>query len=446
MTTSSDSERSLLLRFLRYVIPSVVAMWVFSLYTMVDGLVVARFVGPVALSSVNLAAPVTGGLFAIGVIIAVGTSTQVAIAFGEKNVPRAQRLFATGWWILLGLSLVLALLGILFLPSLARLLGAHGERQLLTTAYLRIILLFCPFMALSYFLEYMVKVDGFPLLATAVVSLCAVLNIALDLLFVGVFDLGIQGAAWATGIAQVGSFLLFLFHILGKRGVLRLSLLVDVSAFFRMMVLGISDFLAEMSVGVIVFFMNHALPPALGEESLVAYTVISYVSTLVSMTFMGLSQGLQPLVSHALGERRGEEIRRLVPMAFFFVVGLGILLTSLCGHPDFLIDLFLDKKEVLSRQMAADGLRLYRFAYPLLGLNLLLGGLFTALALPRPAILLSLMRTGPALFIALFFMKGERVWLANAAAEGMTFCLGVFLVLISLRLREDLRELLLKTS
>lgn len=442
MTTSSDSTKFLLLRFLRYVIPSVVAMWVFSLYTMVDGLVVARFVGPVALSSVNLAAPVTSGLFAIGVIIAVGTSTRVAIAFGEKNIPRAQRLFATGWWMLLGLALLIALLGNLFLPRLSLLLGARGERQLLTMEYLRIILLFCPFMALSYYLEYMVKVDGFPFLATVGVSLSALLNIALDLLFVGVFGLGVQGAAWATGIAQVGSFLLFLSHILGKKGILRLSFSLEWPLLLHFLPLGVADFLSEISVGVIIFLMNHALPPALGEESLVAYTLVSYVSTLVSMTFMGLSQGLQPLVSHALGAKDSQTLRRLLPLGFFSTLLLGLGLSILCAHPHLFINLFLDEGELALRQLAAEGLRLYRFAYPLLGLNLLLTGLFTALALPRPAIFLSALRTGPVLGIMLLFLTQKRVWLANAASEGIIFLVGIVLVVLCLSLRKDLRRLL----
>lgn len=116
--------KSLKSDFLRFIIPSIIAQWVFSLYTMVDGIFVARGVSEVALTAVNISMPFTTGLFSISILFAVGNSTIVAILLGQGEKERANEVFTQNVVLLCTLSVLITILVIVFLEPFARFLGA----------------------------------------------------------------------------------------------------------------------------------------------------------------------------------------------------------------------------------------------------------------------------------------------------------------------------------
>ena len=116
--------KSLKSDFLRFIIPSIIAQWVFSLYTMVDGIFVARGVSEVALTAVNISMPFTTGLFSISILFAVGNSTIVAILLGQGEKERANEEYTQNVVLLCTLSVLITILVIVFLEPFARFLGA----------------------------------------------------------------------------------------------------------------------------------------------------------------------------------------------------------------------------------------------------------------------------------------------------------------------------------
>ena len=245
-------------QFVRYAIPSVIAMWVFSIYTMADGIFVARGVGETALAAVNIAMPFINGIFAVSLWLAVGASTLIAMALGSGDQKRANGLFTMNIVVLTLLSIVITLLAYTHLDQLASFLGATELTQAYVKDYLRIIILFSGCFIVSYCLEVLVKTDGFPVLATVGVSISALANIILDYFMVIRWGWGVQGAALATGIAQLALLVIFLFHFISRRSTLAFTRFDCklLSNYKRILPIGFSDCITEFSTGLVTFMFN----------------------------------------------------------------------------------------------------------------------------------------------------------------------------------------------
>ena len=176
---------------------------VFSLYSMVDGLMVSHGVGEYAMSAVNLAIPFTNALFSLAILFAVGTSTIIAIFLAQNKRREADALFSQNLALLLGIGVTISILVFLFHEPFGRLLGATEA----TADYVREYLLgLAPFSAcfiISYNLEVLVKTDGYPKLATICVITGCLANCVMDYIAIFWLDLGVWGAAVATGLSQL---------------------------------------------------------------------------------------------------------------------------------------------------------------------------------------------------------------------------------------------------
>lgn len=155
-------QKSLLTDFLRYVFATTTSLLVFSLYSMVDGLMVARGVGKYGMSAVNLAIPFTNALFSIGVLFAVGTSTVTAICLAQNKRQEANALFSQNLAVLTVIGLLITVLVSAFMEPFVQLLGADAMTRAHVTAYLRGLSPFSLCFLISYNLEVLIKTDGHP--------------------------------------------------------------------------------------------------------------------------------------------------------------------------------------------------------------------------------------------------------------------------------------------
>lgn len=316
----------LLKKFCRFVIPSIISMWIFALYTMVDGIFVARGVGEYALAAVNLSMPYTIFIFSVGLMMATGTSTLMAIFLGEGKEEEARNTFNQNLIILVAVGAIISLLTWFNLERIAYFLGAGPETIGYVKGYLGWISVFAVFFVVSYNMEIFVKTDGCPPLQMAGVMTSAVTNIVLDYVFVMKLHMGVEGAAIATGIAQVVSTTLFALYFGFRSKRLRFGRFKwNLKLYRRIIPLGMSDSITEMSGGLVIFLFNHMILSIIGNKGVVSYTVISYVNTLALNSMAGISQGVQPLVSFHYGAGEQEKYRRLFGYSIF---AAGIL----CRH------------------------------------------------------------------------------------------------------------------
>lgn len=424
----SDVKR----KFFSYALPSVAAMWVYTIYTMVDGMFVARGVGTTALAAVNIAMPFINTAFALGILFAVGASTRASIYKGQGNHERANQIFTTSAVTVFVLAWIVVIIAQLNLERLALMLGATDATLEYVKDYLRIIILFVPCYMTSYNLEVLIKADGFPKKAIMTTSAGAVTNIVLDWLFVIVFHWGIEGAAIATGLSQLMTFSIFLAHFLSKKSYFSfVKIKWHIKEVLGFAKLGIADSVTEFSVGVIIFLFNNVLIRVSGDDGVVIYTVIAYVSQLILMTMMGINQGMQPLVSYHHG-REETRIHRYILRIALLSAGIASIAAFAIGvlYPNPIVAVFIDPD--LNMALYLDGVtafKLFSFSFLPLGVVIILAGYFTALEKNRPAMTISISRGLVFITVCLLVMAalfGETgIWLSMAVSETLALILAL---------------------
>ena len=415
--------KSLKSDFLRFIIPSIIAQWVFSLYTMVDGIFVARGVSEVALTAVNISMPFTTGLFSVSILFAVGNSTIVAIFLGQGEKQKANEVFTQNVVLLCILSVLITILVMIFLDPFARFLGATDHNLPYARTNIGTIAPFSVVYILSYSFETLIKTDGYPKLATIYVTSGAVLNRILDYILVMVLHKGVWGAAFATGISQAAVILLYLWHFLGSKGTIRFSKFhLMPSEIGRQIRNGMSSGITEFSSGIIIFFFNQAILKYIGEYALVSYTIISYVNTIVVMSMAGIAQGTQPLISYYYGKNESEKYKKLLKYGMVAAAAGSVVAVLICYvGAESIVGLFLKESEASLSIYSVRVLRIFILSFLLAGLNVVLGGYFTSVEKAGFATMISLTRSLIALVISLVFLTavfgGEAIWWAPLIAE-----------------------------
>lgn len=408
--------------FSRYVVPSVAAMLLFSLYTVVDAIFISKGAGEVAMTSVNIALPFVSTLSGISILLSMGTATLVAFARGRGDEKEASGLFSQTVLVMTVISALITISVAIFAEPLARQLGAGPATIGGTTSYLRIISLFSICFIVSYCLEVMVKVDDKPHMAIVGVGASFIVNIVLDFTFVIIFDWGVPGAAWATGIAQVVSLSIFLFYFFGHRSTLKIAPFEpQPKAFLRILPLGVADCSVELIIAFMTMMYNQILFHTFGEDSMTVYAVIAYLNLFVFMMMQGVAQGMMHLVSLHLGKGETDSA------AGYFRMSIGAcLLFSICFilvcqlAPETIALLLLDPgSQLLSETVTA--LRKFSLSFPLVGINIAIAGYFTAREMAVPSIALSLGRgflfAPSALLLCAFLAGGRFIWFAALLGE-----------------------------
>ena len=427
-------QRSLLSQFTRFTGATVASLMVFSLYSIVDGLFVAKGVGEFAMAAVNLAVPFTNILFSIAVVFAVGANTIIAIYLGRGEGERADSLLSQNLALLTAIGVTISLLVLVFTVPFARLLGANETTLDYTVHYLRGLAPFALCFIVSYNMEILVKTDGYPRIAIATVVTGCLTNCALDYLAIFVLNWGVWGAAVATGLSQLLTCVIYLRHFLCGRSTFHIvRFRMDWRIYRRLLPLGVADGVTELCNGVMIFLFNHVILRCIGDDGLVSYSIIAYTNTLIVNTMLGISQGSQPLMSYHYGKRDAAGCRRLLRYGF---TASGLLTLVLFGGVMLLapqlVLLFLGAGDPALNAASAAALRRYALSSLLMGFNILMGGFLTAVERPVGAICVSVGRglafQAAALLALAFTVGGTSIWFAPLISESV--CLVVAAVFL----------------
>lgn len=380
--------------FARFVVPTILSLLVFSLYSTVDGIFVAKGVSELAMSSVNLCLPFTNFLFSVAVLFAVGTSTIIANDLGKGDRESANRLFSQNLVVLGILGVSVTVLVFLFLTPFAKLLGATENTLGYVKDYLIGLAPFCVCYMISYNLEVLVKTDGYPKLATASVITGCLTNCVLDYVFIFVFHWGIWGAAFATGLSQLVVCCLYVAHFLGKKCTFHFTRFhFDGAIYRRLLPLGVADGSTELCTGLMLFVFNRVVLALLGESGIVSYTIIGYMNTLVVMTMVGVSQGAQPLVSYHRGKGNPAACRTLLRYALWTTAVMSVVIFA--GFFIFtpqLVHIYIGDTASELFRFSVASFRKYSFSFLLAGFNVVLAGYLIAVERPKYAILIAVGR------------------------------------------------------
>ena len=417
-------EKTVFKTILRYAIPSVVSMWIFTLYTMVDGIFIGKYVGALGLAGVNITMPLINLTFAIGIMIAIGSSTMIAIHYGEGDWTAGNKIFTTAVCSLLSCGILISILITIFMEPVINFLGGGGNLYPYVKDYLSVIILFCVCYMTGYALEIYIKVDGNPIYPTLCVITGGVVNILLDYIFVVIFHWGIKGAAFATGLSQVTTTsLLFYYMFFRTKRIKFVKIKYSLLNLLKIMKVGFAEFLAEVSTGISIFVFNLVILKNLGEKGVSAFGIIGYISSFITMTMIGFNQGVQPILSFNLGAKEHKKIFEIIKNSFFILGVLGVFFYTLINiFSANIVSIFLNDIEDIN--LTKKALTTYSFAYLICGFNIFSAGYFTAVDMVKISTIITMLRG--ILLLVLFililpiFLGTTGIWITMFVTEEIT--------------------------
>ena len=335
---SSFGTEKLSKLMLKFSIPCVLSLLVSALYNIVDQI----FIGNSELSTLGNAA--TGVVFPFFIIAQAfawcfgdGCAAYLNICLGKKDMQSADKAIGTGVTVTLLTSLLLIAVGYPLKAPLLTLFGASENSLGMAIEYLDVILAFFPFFMLSNMMNSVIRADGSPACSMASMLAGAVVNIVLDPLFIFGFHWGMAGAAWATVLGQFVSFLICVWYFFRTK-TFRLhprSFLPDFRAFAGALKLGISSFITQMTILVIVLVSNRMLVrygavSQYGVDIPIAVMGIeSKVFTVVINIVVGIVLGCQPIIGYNIGAGNYARVKRLFRSILLCTVAVGLAATLL---------------------------------------------------------------------------------------------------------------------
>ena len=315
--------------FLSYAIPSSLANFISSLYTVIDGIFVGQGVGDSALAAVNIVLPFTVVLFGIANMLAVGGGALVSKNVGANNIDKAVNIFRQVMKLLLIICISTTIVCVIFPEQIVRMLGATDNLAPMAKEYLRYYALFCIPNLIGIALNSFVRNDNRPKLAMVSTISGAITNIVLDYVFIFPMAMGIKGAAIATGLGQLVTVSVVMPHFIKKRGKLTFgNVALDKNVIKEFVNIGLPSFFAEAAFSVIVFIQNIAVVNILGEAGLAAYSIINYITTNIYMVLLGLTFGAQPLISYNYGAKNAKNILEVYRVSNIASIIINIIFTA----------------------------------------------------------------------------------------------------------------------
>ena len=353
-----------------------------SIYGVVDGLFVSNYVGKTAFAAVNLIMPFLMAISALGFMIGTGGSAIVAKTLGRRlKKEQANEYFSMLVYLTLIGGIVLSALGILFSPLIARGLGANGALLTNCVLYARITLLSMPaFMLQNVFQSFFVTAEK-PKLGLGVIVIAGVTNMVLDFLLVGVFQIGLAGAAFATVTSEcIGGLFPILYFARKNSSLLKLGRThFNGKIFLCACGNGSSELMTNLSSSIVNSLYNIQLMNLAGENGVAAFGTIMYVNFIFIAIFLGYSIGSAPLVSYHYGAGNHDELKNLFQKSLRLIGIWGLMLfilAQLIARP--LAAIFVGYDADLF-SMTQNGFRIYCIAYLINGFNIYGSSFFTAL-------------------------------------------------------------------
>lgn len=421
-------NRTLANTFIKYVSLNVCGMIGLSCYILADTYFIANGIGSDGLTALNLVLPAFSLMNGIGMLLGMGGATKYAHFIGSGQTRRANVVFTRTLRYGLIAGLTLTVCGLFSRPIMA-LLGADPQVLPLASVYLLTMYGFaCAFVLNNVVLAF-VRNDGGPNRAMVAMISGNFFNIVFDYLFIMRFNMGMFGAAFATGFSPAVSLIILSGH---WRGPHKLKLLH--SKRFRclkeILTAGLPSFITEFASGLIILLFNFTILRLAGNTGVAAYGIIANLALIVVAAFTGIAQGIQPIISINHGAGNSKNANTVYFMALILAAFMGaacFLLGSVFTQP--IVAAFNDTGDPVLAAMAHDGMRLYFTAFFIMGLNIVTSAFFSSVARFKASFLVSLTRACLAavplilLMPRLFGMTG--VWLAIPAAELCTLVVSV---------------------
>ena len=377
-------------------VPAITAQVVNMLYNIVDRIYIGHIpeIGTAALTGVGITFPIITLISAFSSLIAMGGAPRASIAMGAHHPERAEQIMGNCLTALLGLSVVLTALFLLFLEPILWAFGASSNTIGYAMEYMGVYVWGTVFVQISLGMNMFITSQGFAKTSMFTVVIGAALNIALDPVFIFVFDMGVRGAAIATVLSQAVSAVWVMLFLTGRRTTLKIRarcMVLRWKVLLPVLALGVSPFIMQSTESLLSVVLNTSLLKYGGDVAVGAYTVIASIMQVINLPLQGLTQGAQPITSFNYGAGNMDRVRKSVRLLLTCCLTYSCLFwLCIMLIPQVFIGIFSSDPELMDTAVWAA--RIFLFGCFAFGAQTGFQQSFLALGQAKVSLLLALLR------------------------------------------------------
>lgn len=430
---------------MKFSIPCIISLLVSSLYNIVDQVFIGQKVGYLGNAATNVVFPITVIATAVALLIGDGAAAFLSLCLGKNDKESAEKGINTGIVLITLLGIAFLVIGLIFKNPLLKLFGATDNIWDYACDYMFYIVLGLPFYMITTTMNSMIRADGAPSYAMKTMLTGAIINVILDPIAIFVLDAGVAGAAIATVIGQIATCVLSFLYIKKFKTIKvnRATLKIDYKIIKRICALGISSFITQMAITIVMVVSNNALTKygamsKYGAEiPLSALGIVMKVNQIITSILVGIAVGAQPIIGFNYGAKKYERVRKTYSYAIKMSLVVTIVGTIIFQFaPQLVINLFGQENE-LYNEFAKMCFRIFLMLLILNGVQVVSSIFLQAIGKSIKSAVLSLSRQIliliPATIVLPMFFGVNGVLYAGPVADVIAFI--ITLVFISIELR-----------
>lgn len=417
-----------------FTVPTMVRMIFVSMYSIVDGIVVSNYVGSLGLSAINIVYPVLNVCMALAFMMAAGSSAIIGKKLGEGRTHEANRFMSLSVILTVSGIIALAVIFLQFDEQIYMMLGSDEGMLPYCIEYGTIMVAGGPFWALQViFQSYLVTADR-PRLGLGL-SICAgVLNIVLDILLVGVFGWGMQGAAIASvaGMIIAGTVPLTIFF--SKKSVIYFERPEwNGNEVLKSLGNGSSEMVSNLASAITTTLFNLQMMELIGEKGVAAISAILYLQFIFVAIFFGFTSGIAPVISYNYGAENKDNIKKLFNISAKIVAAFSLSMFIIAEVLNRPLSMIFASQDPILLELMVYGFRIIAISVLFSGITIFSSGFFTALNNGKISAVISMLRTFVlevgALLLLPVFMGIDGVWWALPIAEILAALVAVYMLM-----------------
>lgn len=441
---SKENTSRLLLRF---AVPAVISLLVVEIYGMVDTVFVGRYIGANAIAALTIAFPIQKLLSAIGLLIAIGTSTQISRNLGEENSSEINKTIVNSFFISIISMIIVPFIMFVFRSPILYKLGASNLTYSLTEDYSSIVLLSGIFQCLGMVMCYVLTSFGRTKVNLYANATGVLVNIILNYILVVKLQVGIKGAAISTVVSQATVFAFSYYHFreVIKYYKIKLRLSSALYAFNKniinsILAIGFSTFIVEISDAVGTVILNNLLFSSGGDSAITIIGAVTKVSMFMYIIIIGISSAMQPIAAYNYGAGKLDKVKETVYTTIKMVIISSVVLVIVTGiFTSQILGFFLKDKEILDNAVLA--FRICISLVPLTGVYYVLIYYYQAIGQAKRGFLLSIFKDILAfipLAITLVQVFGTLgAWITYPVTDFLSAILSIYLLINPYKVEED---------
>ncbi|HKM00989.1 MAG TPA: MATE family efflux transporter [Sedimentibacter sp.] len=386
-------EESISKILLKFSIPIILSYLITELYNMVDTIFVGREVGPKGIAALVLVFPIQRIIVALGVMVAVGTSTSFSRCNGKHDFEKARKVLKNGFSLSYSVMILLTITVLLFGDKILIMLGSSENVLPLAKEYLYLVIFGSVFLSMTLFISHVMISLGNPKMSIISTSIGAITNIVLDFILVTKQGMGVEGAAIATTISQIAGFAYayYQYRKVTKEYNMNFKFEIDKKVALSIITVGISAFVIEAEDGILMAVLNNLLASTVGDSGIVVLGVISKVYMFLFICILGISVAMQPVVAYNAGAKNYRRLKGIMyeTIKFAFITSL-IIWALMLAFAQQLIGIFVTDPVIIAEAVVA--FRIMIAVFPVISIYYVSITYFQALGKAKTSILISISR------------------------------------------------------